>query len=61
MDILGIKQAAAKIIEHKECGIDIANEMLTAYNDGPDLHKKVKTGTESWVYGYDIETKVQSS
>ena len=34
--------------------------MLTTFNDNPDLLKKVITGDESWVYGYDIETKAQS-
>ena len=31
------------------------------FNVDPDLLKKVITGDESWVYGYDIETKAQSS
>lgn len=39
----------------------IAQEMLNDVNDDPDLLKRVITGDESWVYGYDIETKVQSS
>ena len=30
------------------------------FNDYPDLLKKVITGDESRVYGYDIETKAQS-
>ena len=34
--------------------------MLTTFNDEPDLLKKVITGDESLVYGYDIETKAQS-
>ena len=41
--------------------MDIAQEMLTTFNDAPDLLNKVITGDELWVYGYDIETKVQSS
>ena len=41
--------------------MNIAQEMLTAFDDDPDLHKKVITGDESRVYGYDIETKAQSS
>ena len=41
--------------------MDITQEMLTTFNDEPDLHKKVIAGDESWVYGYDIETKAQSS
>ena len=31
--------------------MDIAQEMLTTFNDDPDLLKKVITGDESWVYG----------
>ena len=43
--------------EQKQRCIDIAQEMLTTFNDNPDLLKKLITGDESWVYGYDIETK----
>ena len=35
--------------------------MLTTFSDDPDLLKKGITSDESWVYGYDIETKAQSS
>ena len=35
--------------------------MLTTLNDDQDLLKKIITCDESWVYGYDIETKAQSS
>ena len=35
--------------------------MLTVLNDDPDLLEKILTGNESWVYGYDIEIKAQSS
>ena len=35
--------------------------MLTTINGNPDLLKKVITGDEPWVFGYDIETKTQSS
>ena len=41
--------------------MDIAQEMLTMFHYNPDLLKKVITGNESWVYGYDIATKAQSS
>ena len=37
--------------------MDIAQEMLTTFNDDPDLLKKFITGDKPWVYGYDIETK----
>lgn len=66
-DVLGMKRAAAKIVpkllnfEQKQRRMDIAQELLNIVNDDPDFLKKVITGDESWVYGYDIETKAQSS
>ena len=47
--------------EQKQRCIDIAQEMLTTFNDNSDLLKKVIIADESWVYGYDIETKAQTS
>ena len=41
--------------------MDIAQKMLTTFNDDPNLFKKVVTDDESWVHSYDIETKAQSS
>ena len=41
--------------------MDIAQKMLSLYNDDPDLLKKVITGDELWVYGCDIETKPNHS
>ena len=41
--------------------LDVAQEMLTMLNNDSDLLKKIMTGDESWVYGYDIQTKAQSS
>ena len=43
-----------------QCPMEIAQDMLTTFNDNPDLLKKIITGDESWVYGYDSETKAQS-
>ena len=51
----------SKIAKFLSENMDIAEEMLTTLNDDPDLLEKVITGNESWVYGYDIETKAQSS
>ena len=47
--------------EKKQRGLGIAQEMFTTLNDNPDLLKKVITGEKSWMYGYDIQTKAQSS
>ena len=42
--------------------MDIAQEMLTMFNDDSDLLKKIITSDdESWVYGYDIESKAPLS
>ena len=65
-DVLGMKCAAAKIIlklqnfEQNQHSLDITQKMLTTFNKDPDLLKKVISGNESWVYGYDIEIKAQS-
>ena len=46
-NVLGMKRAAAMVVpkllnfEQKQRGMDIAQEILTMFNDDPDLHKKV--------------------
>ena len=61
-----MKRAAAIIVskllnfEQKQLHMDIVQEMLTTFNDNPNMLKKVLTGNESWVHGYCIETKAQS-
>ena len=62
-DVLGMKHAAAKTVLklQKLRRMDIAQEMLTTFIGDPDLLKNVITGNESWVYGYDMKTKAQSS
>ena len=47
--------------EQKQRRMEIAPEMLTTFNNDSDLPEKVVTGDESWIYGYDIKTKTQSS
>jgi hypothetical protein len=34
--------------------------MLEGVNRDPEFLKTMVTGDEMWVYGYDLETKVQS-
>ncbi|UYV63741.1 hypothetical protein LAZ67_2005472 [Cordylochernes scorpioides] len=41
--------------------MSIANEMLDSVRDEPNLLQRVINGDEAWVYGYDVETKAQSS
>ena len=47
--------------EQKEFCAAVAQDLLETANNDPDFLKKVITGDESWVYGYDPETKAQSS
>jgi len=58
------KHVAAKFVPHllswkqKEFRAAVAQDLLETANNDPDFFKKVITGNESWVYGYDPETKV---
>ena len=62
-----MKRAAAMIVpkllnfEQKKRRMDIAQEILTTFDDDPDLLRKVITDDESWVYSYNIQTKAKSS
>jgi len=64
---LGNKRVAAKFVlrllspEQKEFHAAVAQDLLETANNDPHFLKKVITGDESWVYGYDPETKAQSS
>lgn len=64
---LSMRRVAAKFVpkllscEQKEFRLDVAQDMLECVSDDPDFLKTVITGDETWVYGYDPETKAQSS
>ncbi|UYV82490.1 hypothetical protein LAZ67_21002496 [Cordylochernes scorpioides] len=64
---LGMRRVAAKFVpkllncDQKQHRMNIANEMLDSVRDDPNLLQRVITGDEAWVYGYDEETKAQSS
>ena len=64
---LGMKCVVAKFIlwlllpEQKEHRAAVANDLIQTATNEPDFLKKVITGDESWVYGYDLETKSWSS
>ena len=65
--ILGMTHACAKFIpkllttEQKDLSSEIAQDNLDMVSDDENVLKKVITSDESWVYGYDPETKQQSS
>ncbi|UYV76172.1 hypothetical protein LAZ67_13002935, partial [Cordylochernes scorpioides] len=64
---LGMRRVAAKFVpklldcDQKQHRMNIVNEMLDSVRDDPNLLQRVITGDEAWVYGYDVETKAQSS
>ena len=64
--ILGMTRVSAKFIpkllttEQKDLRCEIAQENLEMVSDDENVLKKVIAGDESWVYGYDPETKQQS-
>ena len=64
---LDMRRAAAKFVpkllnfDQKQHRINIAKELLDSIRDDPNVLQRVITGDESWVYGYDVETKAQSS
>ena len=47
--------------EQKEFHAEVAQELLETANKDPYFPKKVMTRDKSWVFGYDCETKAQSS
>ena len=62
-----MKHVTAKFVpwlllpEQKEHHVAPANDLIQTATNEPDFLKKVITGDESWVCGYDPETKAQSS
>ena len=56
MDALSTKHAPAKIVpkllncEQKQLRIDVVQDILTTFNNDPDLLQKVITCDKSWVY-----------
>ncbi|PNF33903.1 hypothetical protein B7P43_G06496, partial [Cryptotermes secundus] len=64
---LGMRRVSAKFepklltMEQKQSRLEITKDMLDNANSNPNFLNTVITGDESWVYGYDPETKMQSS
>jgi hypothetical protein len=63
---LGMHHIAAKFVprlltdDQKRNRADVSKELLDRANDD-NFFKNNITGDETWVYGYDVKTKVQSS
>lgn len=64
---LGMHRVAAKFVprlmseDQKDNRITICQELIDRANDYDMFMRQIITGDETWVYGYDVETKVQSS
>jgi histone-lysine N-methyltransferase SETMAR len=65
--ILAMRRVSAKFmpklltIEQKQLRLEISENMLDYANSDPEFLNIMTTGDESWVSGYDPETKAQSS
>lgn len=64
---LNMHRVAAKFLprlmtdEQKAHRVDVCRQLLEQSNGDETFLQRIITGDETWVYGYDIETKVQSS
>ena len=64
---LGLRRVAAKFVprlltsEQKDMRLETSKDLLNYCSDDDKFLCSIITGDESWVYGYDPETKVQSS
>src|SRR5215469_14618747 len=64
---LKMHRVAAKFVlcllteEQKQNRVAVSQKLLDRLNIDENFLKNVITGDEMWVYGYDVETKVQSS
>ena len=64
---LQMRRVSATFVPHlltgdqKENRFEISQELLASANGNGNVLKNIITGDEAWVYGYDVETKMQSS
>ena len=62
-----MRHVAAKFVLHlltdaqKENHVTVSQELFDRSNVDENFLKNVITSDETWVYGYDVETEVQSS
>jgi len=64
---LGMQHVAAKFVpriltaDHKQQRVNVCTELRQLASDDETFLSRVITGDDSWVYGYESETKQQSS
>ena len=49
------------IDDQKEKCVEISQDLVVNANDNENFFKNIITGDETWVYAYDVKTKMQSS
>lgn len=60
---LGMQRVATKFVpkllspEQQQLRLEVAQDMLECANRDPEFLKTVITGDESWVYGYDLDSR----
>jgi hypothetical protein len=56
-----VAKSVSKLLsqEQQQLRLEVVRDMLECANRDPEFLKTVITGDETWVYGYDPETKVQ--
>ena len=66
-DDLAMRRVSSKftlkllMMEQKQLPLEVSHNMLDYTNSNPEFLNIVTTGDETWVYGYNLETKAQSS
>ena len=64
---LQMRRVSAKFVlrllidDQKGNRVGISQELLASANGNENFRKNIITGDETWVYGYDVETEMQSS
>ena len=64
---LNLQRVSAKFVlkllmeQQKKLQKEMSEDMLDLANHDPEFIKTIITGDETWIYGYDPETKFQSS
>ena len=60
---MSVREIHSEILsdKQKQHRLQVAQEMINRSENVPDLLNRVITDDKSWVYGYDPETKAQSS
>jgi hypothetical protein len=66
-DNLNMRRISARFMprllsdDQKALRVSVCRELKQQAKDDPNYNSNIKTGDETWVYGYDPETKQQSS